>query len=240
VLLWPDTFNNYLTPEVARDATEVLESAGYDVVLPRKPVCCGLTWITTGQLATAKRVLRHTLRVMRPVLDAGIPIVSLEPSCTAVFRNDLPELLPDHPDATRLAGRVHTLAEFLTTQASDWSFPRLNRRAIAQPHCHQHAVLGTDADQVLLARLGVDADTLSGCCGLAGNFGFERGHYQVSKAVAENRLLPALREAAPDTLVLADGFSCRTQIIQETDHRPLHLAQVLRSALNEAEGSHRT
>ena len=233
VLLWPDTFTNHLTPEVGRDATEVLEDAGFRVLVPSAPVCCGLTWISTGQLATAKRVLRHTLRVVRPHLDAGVPVVGLEPSCAATLRDDLPDLLPDHPDAARLASRVRTLAAFLTGHAPGWSPPRVDARAICQPHCHQQAVLGTAPERELMTRLGLRTETLDGCCGLAGNFGFVRGHYPVSRAVAEQRLLPALRDAAPDTLVLADGFGCRTQIDQETGRRPLHLAQLLRRALDD-------
>lgn len=202
-------------------------------------MCCGLTWISTGQLSKAKRVLRRTLRVVRPYLDAGVPIVGLEPSCAAALGSDMPELLPDHTDAARLAGRVQTLAAFLTTRAPDWSPPRLERRAIIQPHCHQYAVLGTEPERKLMTRLGMEAKTLTGCCGLAGNTGFERGNYPISKAVAEQRLLPSIREAAPDTLVLADGFSCRTQIGQETGRGSLHLAQLLHRALNQAPGKRR-
>jgi len=232
VLLWPDTFDNYLTPDVAVAATEVLENAGFRVALPPRGVCCGLTWISTGQLGVARRVLRRALDVVAPALDAGVPVVGLEPSCTAVLRSDLPELLPDDPRASRLAAQTATFAEFLTQQATDWVPPQLRRRAITQTHCHQHAVLGFGPDEALLARLGVDNRTLdSGCCGLAGNFGFERGHYEVSKACGELALLPAVRAASHDTLVLADGFSCRTQIAQETGRQALHLAQVVQMAL---------
>jgi Fe-S oxidoreductase len=233
VVLWPDTFNNYLTPDVAVAATEVLQHAGYRVLVPPRGVCCGLTWISTGQLTVARRVLRRTLDVVRPALDAGIPVVGLEPSCTAVLRSDATELLPGDRRAARLAAQTFTLAEFLTQHAAGWTPPKLSRQALSQPHCHQHAVLGFAADEALLARLGVDNRTLdAGCCGLAGNFGFERGHYEVSTAIGELALLPAVRAAGPDTLVLADGFSCRTQIAHQTGRQAQHLAQVVRLALH--------
>jgi Fe-S oxidoreductase len=233
VLLWPDTFNNYLTPAVARAATEVLEAAGFRVVLPPRGVCCGLTWISTGQLGVARRVLRRTLRVLDAAIEAGTPVVGLEPSCTAVLRGDLEELLPQEGGARRLAGRTFTLAEFLTEHAPGFRPPRLHRSAITQTHCHQHAVMGFAADERLLARIGVDNQTLdSGCCGLAGNFGFERGHYELSKACGERLLLPAVRAAGRDVLVLADGWSCRTQIAQETGRQAIHLAELLQLALH--------
>jgi Fe-S oxidoreductase len=236
VVLWPDTFNNYLTPGILDDARAVLDDAGFRVVLPRGQVCCGLTWITTGQLSVARRVLRHTYRMLRPYLEAGLPVVSLEPSCTATLRTDAVELLPGSAPARALADGTFTLAEFLRARASGWSPPGLDREAITQVHCHQHAVLGSGADEAVLALAGVRNTTLdSGCCGLAGNFGFERGHYQVSRAVGESRLLPAVRAAAPGTLVVADGFSCRTQIAQEAGREAVHLAQVLRMAMRRGE-----
>ncbi|MDQ3944351.1 MAG: FAD-binding oxidoreductase [Actinomycetota bacterium] len=226
VLLWPDTFNTFFSPEVARAATTVLEAAGLSVVVPRQPVCCGLTWLSTGQLRMARRVARRSLAVLRPYLEAGLPVVGLEPSCTTVFRADLAELLPGDRTARLARERAVTLAELLTSR--DWTPPRLDRSVITQVHCHQHAVLGFAADEALLAAMGVEHTALdSGCCGLAGNFGFERGHYEVSKACAERVLLPAVRAASPDTLIVADGFSCRTQIEQEAGRRALHLAQLL-------------
>lgn len=232
VVLWPDTFSTYFHPSVATSAVRVLEDAGFRVIVPGAPVCCGLTWISTGQLATAKRVLRHTLRVLGPHLEAGTPVVGLEPSCTAVFRADAPELLAGDPDARRLAGQVRTLAEHLLR--ADWQPPRLARHATVQTHCHQHAVMKFDADRELMRRAHLDADVLDeGCCGLAGNFGFERGHHEVSLAVGELGVLPAVRAAAPDDVLLADGFSCRTQIEQGgTGRRALHLAEVLALGLD--------
>nr|WP_165777604.1 FAD-binding and (Fe-S)-binding domain-containing protein [Amycolatopsis antarctica] len=231
IVLWPDSFNNYLTPDVLHAAAEVLTAAGYHVVLPEEGVCCGLTWVSTGQLDLARRVLRRTVSVLRPYLDAGYRVAGLEPSCTALFRGDLGHLLPGDPVAASLASRTATFAELI--DEAGVPLGDLDVDALAQVHCHQHAVLGFGADERALASAGVRGSTVdSGCCGLAGNFGFERGHYEVSVACAEDRLLPALREIPAETLVVSDGFSCRTQIASQTDRRALHLAQVLRRALH--------
>ncbi|MFF7970013.1 FAD-linked oxidase C-terminal domain-containing protein [Streptomyces sp. NPDC007905] len=235
VLLWPDTFSTYFHPSIAISAVRVLEDAGFRVAVPTEPVCCGLTWISTGQLTVAKKVLHRTLGALRPYLEAGTPVIGLEPSCTAVFRSDAPELLPADQDVQRLAGQVRTFAEQLVHHAPDgWRPPQLARRATVQTHCHQHAVMKSDADRELMRRAHLDADVLDeGCCGLAGNFGFERGHHEVSMAVAELGVLPAVRDTAPGSLVLADGFSCRTQIEQGgTGRRALHLAEALALALD--------
>ncbi|WP_418001105.1 FAD-binding and (Fe-S)-binding domain-containing protein [Mycobacterium haemophilum] len=234
VLLWPDTFVNNFEPKVGQAAVAVLESAGFDVEVPPRTVCCGLTWISTGQLRTAKRVLCRTLANLSPALRTGTPVVVLEPSCAAVFRSDLPELLYGDEDAHRLASQTYTLGELLARNAPDWEPPRITADAVVQQHCHQHAVLGYTHERQLLSDAGVDAEILdAGCCGLAGNFGFEKGHYDVSVACAEDKLMPALRSADPDSLVLADGFSCRTQMRElATDRRPMHVAQVLAAALS--------
>ncbi|MDR0345326.1 MAG: FAD-binding oxidoreductase [Nocardiopsaceae bacterium] len=233
VVLWPDTFTNYFHPEVGQAAAEVLADAGFEVDVPARTVCCGLTWISTGQLGVAARLLRRAIGVLRPSLQAGHRVVVLEPSCAAVFRSDAAELLGTD-DARLLADRTRTLAEVLQeagwqpgTGSGDGAAP--GPRAIAQVHCHQHAILGFDADRELLGRCGVELDVLdSGCCGLAGNFGFERGHYEVSAACAEAGLWPAVREAGPGTAILADGFSCRTQISAAgTGREGIHLAQLL-------------
>ena len=239
VLLWPDTFTDHFDPEVARDAVAVLEELGYRVEVPGGPVCCGLTWFSTGQVDTARAVLRRTLRTLRPWLASGVPVVVLEPSCAAALRADLPELLAADADAEALAGGVRTFAEVLVEHAEQIKKLASARagagpapRALVQVHCHQHADLGTDADQGVLSALGVDAEVLdSGCCGLAGNFGFEKGHYDVSMACAERVLLPAVRAADPDVAVLADGFSCRTQLRQAGQREPVHLAQLAARAL---------
>jgi Fe-S oxidoreductase len=241
VVLWPDTFTNHLAPGIGRAALDVLEAAGWRVMIPQQPMCCGLTWISTGQLATARRVLGRTVRVLAPYLQRGTLVVGLEPSCTAVFRSDARELMPGDRDVQRLSQQTVTLAELLTDHTDGWQPPRLGGRAIAQTHCHQHAVMGYDPDQALLRAAGVDLDVLdAGCCGLAGNFGFEAGHYEVSRACGERVLLPAVRDAAPDTLVLADGFSCRTQIEQAgTGRTPVHLAEILAAGLHDAGQSDR-
>ncbi|HEX5598955.1 MAG TPA: FAD-linked oxidase C-terminal domain-containing protein [Micromonosporaceae bacterium] len=234
VLIWPDTFTNHFHPAIGEAAVTVLESAGWRVQVPTRPVCCGLTWISTGQLGVAKKVLRRTLDVLRPALRAGTPIVGLEPSCTAVLRSDARELFPDDEDIRRLGQQTFTLAELLHEHTAGWQPPQVPRTALMQTHCHQHSVLGSAADLSLLSAAGVDAQALdSGCCGLAGNFGFERGHYEVSMACAERVLLPAVRDATPEQVVLADGFSCRTQIEQGAagGRRAVHLAELLRAGL---------
>ncbi|MEV1294852.1 FAD-linked oxidase C-terminal domain-containing protein [Pseudonocardia sp. NPDC049635] len=239
VLLWPDTFNNHFTPEVLQAGTRVLEHAGFRVHLPDRPQCCAVTWISTGQLDVARRVARRTVRALNGPLQAGMPVVGLEPSCTAALRTDLPELLDGDPRARLLGESVHTLAEFLEQHAADWTPPPVGRRSLSQTHCHQHATSGFGADARLLARMGMDNTALdSGCCGLAGNFGFERGHYATSVAVGEQVLLPAVRAAAADTVILADGFSCRTQIAQHSRRSAAHLAELLAGAIDASAPSH--
>ncbi|HEV2885270.1 MAG TPA: heterodisulfide reductase-related iron-sulfur binding cluster, partial [Jatrophihabitans sp.] len=226
VLLWVDTFTNAFTPEVGRAAVAVLEAAGCSVRIPAEQVCCGLTWISTGQLDGARRQLRRSFDALAPALAGGLPIVGLEPSCTAVLRSDAVELMAGDERARQVRARTRTLAELLTERG--WRPPSLEGvEAVVQPHCHQHAVLGFEADSALLVAAGAELQTVGGCCGLAGNFGVERGHYEVSVAVAEQALLPAVRGAGPDTVVLADGFSCRTQLEQLSTRTGLHLAQLL-------------
>lgn len=228
VVLWPDTFSNHLQPNVLRSAVEVLEHLGFDVRLPEGPVCCGLTWYSTGQLGTARRALRRSLGALAATgVPTDTPVVGLDPSCTATLREDLPRLLgaDGHPPSER----TRTFAEFIDEHAPDAPLPHVRLDAVTQTHCHQHAVLGSAADRRVEARLGLHNRVLdSGCCGLAGNFGFERGHFEVSEAIAERVLLPEVRAAGPDTVVLADGFSCRTQIAQLADgRRALHLAELI-------------
>ena len=244
VVMWPDTFTNHLSPQIGRAAVRVLEAAGWTVTMPQRRLCCGLTWISTGQLNVAKRELRKTVRALAPHLRRGGLVVGLEPSCTAVFRSDAAELFPDDRDVRRLRDQTRTFAELLVDESPGWQPPQVGARrdapsaAIAQVHCHQHAVLGWDADTRLLGAVGLDTERLdSGCCGLAGNFGFTKGHGEVSKACAEQVLLPRVRAADLDTVVLADGFSCRTQIqeLSGTGRQARHLAEVVADALGPAE-----
>ncbi|MFE7567307.1 FAD-binding and (Fe-S)-binding domain-containing protein [Streptomyces sp. NPDC057539] len=232
-VLWPDTFTEYLTPSVGRAAVRVFEAAGIGVVAPPRAgrICCGLTYVSTGQLDRARTVMRRALDLMEPLLDTGLPVVVLEPSCAGALTTDLPELLGDDPRAARLAASVRTFAQALEECAPRWRPPRLDRPVTGQTHCHQHAVLGDEADRRLRARAGLTGELSGGCCGLAGNFGFERGHYDVSVACAEDQLLPSVRAAGKGAEILADGFSCRTQLAQLGGHRARHLAEVLAEAL---------
>lgn len=234
VIAWPDTFTNFFHPGIGQAAVRVLEAAGFEVRVPSEPVCCGLTWISTGQLRTAKRVLRRTLRILRDDIRAGVPVVGLEPSCTAVFRSDGTDLLDGDEDMRRLQLQTKTIAELLTERAPDWQPPQLNVNALVQTHCHQHAIMGTAADTTLMTQAGIQAtDLKSGCCGLAGNFGFEQGHYAVSRAAGERVLLPRVRAADTRSVILADGFSCRTQIEQgDTGRGAVHLAELLAAGLD--------
>ncbi len=228
--IWPDTFTEHLSPEVGRAAVRVVEAAtGRRVMPPARGLCCGLTYVSTGQLDRARSVMRRTLGRLAGTHDS--PVIVLEPSCAATLRTDLPELLPDDPRAAALASSVHTLAEYLEKYAPDWAPPRLDRPVTGQTHCHQHAVLGDAADRRLRERAGLKGELVGGCCGLAGNFGFERGHWEVSVACAEDALLPAVRGAGTGTEILADGFSCRTQLGQVGGVRARHLAEVLAEGL---------
>ncbi|MGW7070013.1 FAD-binding and (Fe-S)-binding domain-containing protein [Streptomyces sp. NPDC054855] len=239
VVLWPDTFTDHLSPAVGRAAVRVLEDAGLRVVVPPGDVCCGLTYVSTGQLDRARAVMRRTLERMGPLLDSEAPLVVLEPSCAAALKTDLVELLAGDERAAELASRVRTFAQALEELAPEWSPPRIGRPVVGQTHCHQHAVLGDAAERRLRGKAGLEGELSGGCCGLAGNFGFEAGHYEVSAACAEEQLLPAVRGAAPEAkggpMILADGFSCRTQLEQLGEGaRGRHLAEVLAEGLDGA------
>ena len=232
VILWPDTFTNYLLPEPGKAAVEVLEAAGMHVRLPETTLCCGRPLYDYGMLTRAKRLLRDILDTLGDDIVAGTPIVGLEPSCLAVFRDELVNLFPHDQDAKRLAKQTFTLSEFLLDVIDDYTPPRVERRAKIQGHCHQTNIWGMDADRRLMAAIGLQAEVMdSGCCGLAGSFGFEAEHYDVSMVMGERALFPMVRAMDDDALVLADGFSCRTQIAHGTGRRALHLAEVLRAGL---------
>jgi Fe-S oxidoreductase len=233
VLLFVDTFTNYFAPEVGEAMVAVLESAGYSPQLTQRQECCALTWISTGQLDAAKRILRRTVDALAQPAAEGMPIVGIEPSCTAVLRSDARELLGS--SAFGVVDATRTLAELLVDR--DWSPPALDGLwVVAQPHCHHHAVMGWDADATLLARAGARVDRLGGCCGLAGNFGVEKGHYDVSVAVANQQLMPAVTAADHGTVVLADGFSCRTQLSDLAGTRGRHLAELIADNLSGRRG----
>ena len=226
VLLWADSFTEYLSDAGARTAVDLLERAGFEILLPDRQSCCGLTLISTGQLDAARKRLQATMEVLTPYARRGIPIVGIEPSCTAVLRSDLGDLFPDDERARLIAAATSTLAEVLAD--AEFEVPDLTGRTIiVQPHCHQHSVMGFAADRKLIERTGATMRELAGCCGLAGNFGMEVGHYETSVAVAENALLPALRDAPPNSIFLADGFSCRTQAEDLADVRGMTLPQLL-------------
>ena len=233
VILWPDTFNNYFTPRVAHAAAAVLAATGCALRLPPRPLCCGRPLYEFGMLDRARAYLRRILDTLADDIRAGTPIVGLEPACVSVFREELPALFPGDAQAKRLSRQVFMLSEFLGEQAPSFPFGQLHAKALVHPHCHQRAVLGMDAEASLLRRLDVDFELPdSGCCGMAGSFGFERDKYAVSLRCAERALLPAVRAAAPDTLIVADGFSCAEQIRQSDAGRaPLHIAEVLQMAL---------
>jgi Fe-S oxidoreductase len=242
VVLWPDTFTNFSADAPGKAAIDVLEAMGYRVLMPMDNVCCGLTWHSTGQLDMTRKVLSSTLDVMEPLLAAGYPIIGLEPSCTVMLQHEIIELLPDDPRARRVTELTTTLGAFAAAhldQNGTWPFRNLSAddgptEAVCQVHCHQKSMQGYGPELRVLAKLGVDTTVVGGgCCGLAGNWGFEPGHFDISQTLGEKELFPAIRGAADDTIVLADGFSCRTQIAQGTGADGVHLAQVMHTALSQ-------
>jgi FAD/FMN-containing dehydrogenase/Fe-S oxidoreductase len=233
VILWIDTFNNYFHPETARAALDVLESAGYSVTIPRLRLCCGRPLYDFGLLDRAKRYLRSIIEELADAIDAGTRIVVLEPSCASVFRDELRNLFPQDPRAIRLSAQTVLLSELLASGSSTYDPPRLTGRVLLHGHCHQKALMKMDHAQALMRKMGLTVDTPdSGCCGMAGAFGFEAEKFAVSQAIGERVLLPAVRAAAADTMIVADGFSCREQIRQATGRRAMHLAEVIAMASN--------
>ncbi|MCU1302892.1 MAG: FAD-binding oxidoreductase [Candidatus Sulfotelmatobacter sp.] len=232
VLLWPDTFNNYFLPSTAKAAVEVLEAAGFRVTVPQANLCCGRPLYDHGMLQRAQSLLLQILDELSPEIEAGIPLVGLEPSCVAVFRDELVNLFPHDERAHALSGQTFLLSEFLETHAKNLPLHRLQRKAILHGHCHHKSLMKMTAEEALLRRLGIDFESPApGCCGMAGSFGFEREKYDISIAIGELELLPAVRQAPRDWLIIADGFSCREQIAQATPRRALHLAEILQMAL---------
>jgi FAD/FMN-containing dehydrogenase/Fe-S oxidoreductase len=231
VLLWPDTFSNNFHPEIAKAAVEVLEHAGYQVTIPQQSLCCGRPLYDFGMLGTARSLLEKTLLALQPQIAAGTPVIGLEPSCVSVFRDEMTNLLPGNEAAQQLKAHTFLFSEFLVNKAG-YRPAQLRRKALVHGHCHHKSVLKFESEFELLARTGLDFQVLdSGCCGMAGSFGFEAEKYAVSLAIGERVLLPAVRNASPDTLIIADGFSCYQQIEQLTGRKALHIAEVLQKAL---------
>jgi len=232
VVLWPDTFTNYFLPDTAKAAVDVLEAAGFRVVVPESSLCCGRPLYDFGMLNRAKALLTKLLDTLAPEINAGIPIVGLEPSCVAVFRDELINLFPNHERARRLSQQTFLLSEFLEKHAKNFELPRFDRRALLHGHCHHKSIMKMTDEEAVLRRMGVDFQTPApGCCGMAGSFGFEKDNYDVSLAIGELELLPAVRSAPPEWLIIADGFSCREQIAQGTGRRAFHLADIIQMAL---------
>jgi Fe-S oxidoreductase len=215
VILWADTFNNHFHPDTAMAAAETLEAAGFEVMVPRQHLCCGRPLYDYGMLTLAKSYLRKVLRTLGPAIERGVPVVGLEPSCMAVFKDELTGLFAGNRQAERLASQCYMLGDFLKKKAPHFQLPQLDRKVLIQPHCHDKSVLGFGADEELLKRMGMDVETLNeGCCGMAGSFGFdaEGGRYELSRKIGERAILPRVREQARGTIVAANGFSCREQI----------------------------
>jgi Fe-S oxidoreductase len=233
VILWPDTFSNNFHPAIAKAAVEVLEHAGYQVRIPQQSLCCGRPLYDFGMLHQAKATLEQTLIALRSDIEAGTPIIGIEPSCVSVFRDEMTNLLGNNAEAKKLKEQTFLLSEFLINQA-DYHPPKLKRKAIVHAHCHHKSVLKFDSESELLKRTGLDFHVLdSGCCGMAGSFGFEAEKYEVSVKIGERILLPAVRSADPDTLIITDGFSCYQQIEGLTGRKALHIAEVLQMAIDE-------
>ena len=236
VILWADTFNNYFLPETAQAAVEVLEHFGYQVKVPMQHLCCGRPLYDYGFLDRAKDYLNRILQTLADEIDAGTPMVVLEPSCCAVFRDELNGLMPQSRLAHRLMESTFTLAEFLEKKVKNYDPPKLRRKAVVQAHCHHKAIMRLYDDEAVMKKIGLDFEMLNaGCCGMAGSFGFEEDKYDVSLKCGERALFPAVRKTGLSTLVMADGFSCREQIKQDTRRHALHLAEVMHIAIREGD-----
>ncbi|MBZ5524854.1 MAG: FAD-binding protein [Acidobacteriia bacterium] len=231
VILWVDTFNNYFHPETAQAAFDVLTSAGFKVTIPDGPLCCGRPLYDFGMIGRARQYLSRILESLRDPIEAGTPIVVLEPSCASVFRDELCNLYPKDACAERLRSQTFLLSEFLERYAAKYDPPRLEQRVLLHGHCHQKALMKMGHEESLLRRMGATVQSPdAGCCGMAGPFGFEKDKYKISQAIGERVLLPAVRQASPETLIVCDGFSCREQIEQATGRKAVHLAEAMQMA----------
>jgi FAD/FMN-containing dehydrogenase/Fe-S oxidoreductase len=236
VILWPDTFNNHFHPQTALAAVEVLEKAGFSVEVPRADLCCGRPLYDWGMLDQAQALLRKTLSALRAEIMAGVPVVVLEPSCATVFREELINFFPDDTHAKRLRDQTFLLSDFLEQHAPDFSLPAFRKKALLHGHCHHKNIMKMEAEESILKKMKVDYEMPdTGCCGMAGAFGFEKEHYDVAMKCGERVLLPAVRAQDKDTLIITDGFSCREQIAQTTERQALHLAEVIQMALHQNE-----
>jgi Fe-S oxidoreductase len=232
VVLWIDTFNNYFHPETSRAAMEILEDAGFQVTTPQQHLCCGRPLYDFGMLEQAKKYLSRILLALGPQIDRGLPIVVLEPSCASVFRDELVNLFPDDPRAKKLRAQTFLLSEFLEHHAPGYMPDQFARKLLVHGHCHHKALMKMTDQTSLLAKMGADVrQPDSGCCGMAGAFGFEKDKYKISQSIGERVLLPAIREEPAETLFVADGFSCREQIQQATGRKAVHFAEVLQMAM---------
>jgi FAD/FMN-containing dehydrogenase/Fe-S oxidoreductase len=228
VILWADTFNNYFMPETAQAAVEVLEHAGCEVQVLDQHLCCGRPLYDYGFLDMAKSYLRRDLKALSPHIAVDTPMVVLEPSCCSVFRDELRNLFPESAAARKVAENTFTLSEFLEKNLPDYRPPKVNREAIVQGHCHHKAVMRMKEEKALMKKMQLNHRVLeSGCCGMAGAFGYERDKYEISVACGERSLLPEVRKAPVSTIIVADGFSCKEQISQQSNRHALHLAEVL-------------
>jgi Fe-S oxidoreductase len=230
--LWADTFNNYFHPNTSKAALEVLQGAGFNVIVPQIHLCCGRPLYDFGLLDQAKDYLERILSVLTPQISAGVPMVVLEPSCASVFRDELRNLFPHDVRAIKLRSQTFLLSEFLERHAPGYTPPQLSAKVLLHGHCHHKSIMGIGDEESLLRKTGADLQSIdSGCCGMAGPFGFEKDKYEVSQAVGERVLLPAVRNTPENALIVSDGFSCREQILQATGRRALHLAEALHLGL---------
>jgi Fe-S oxidoreductase len=232
VILWMDTFNNYFHPETSLAAEEVLQGAGFRVTVPDVHLCCGRPLYDFGLLDKAKEYLEKIMSVLGAQIDAGIPVVVLEPSCASVFKDELRNLFPLNARATKLRSQTFLLSEFLEHHAPGYAPPQLSAKVLLHGHCHHKSLMGMSDEESVLRKMGAEVQSIdSGCCGMAGPFGFEKDKYEVSQAVGERVLLPAVRNTHEDALIVSDGFSCREQILQSTGRRAIHLAEALQLGL---------